>query len=461
MANKGHSRGVTPHLADQADTEQASHVPYLPPEVHRIIARYVHSSELPNYRLASKCLAEIGAEELFNTVTFHCSSASIARINNIKGCERLNKYVRSMVWDTNFWRIPDVQDLHEWRRYFKRRGFAARCSADVAENELADRLASLEADRKEWGRYLDHTIDEKKAKKNSVLQNTFAGFENLSKLHILNGALAGDHRGVKKVGEDACFPGHGSGYWRGESLYNDGDHIHYLVRAGGHALAAIRSFRGISWRLTKLRMDAVCPEVFAAPIGVEALQNLSSLHIKLTLRVKSNVRLELYTDQRMRRAQEAFRRLHFMDFLARFPELESLKLDFSGRFLDNAPTTVHDIFPKHYTWPKLRKLSLLHVNAAPEPLLGLLERHGATLEKLNLHDIMLEFDRFGPYGPVKGHPWEWPHIFKKMKDVLRLGRATFSGCFSTTDTKADENLALAAATYLVKGGESPFKELQE
>lgn len=100
-------------LASSNDPERQCTVPYLPPEVHRIIAQYIHSDDLPAYRLASKLCASIGTEELFSSLAFHCSAASTARIRAIKACEHLSKYVDSLVWDANSWSIPNVRDLHE------------------------------------------------------------------------------------------------------------------------------------------------------------------------------------------------------------------------------------------------------------------------------------------------------------------------------------------------------------
>lgn len=66
-------------------------------------------------------LAEIAAQHLFETLPFHCSSASLARIEVFKKAEHLNKYCHTLAWDTNSWGIPGVRDLDEWTRYFTAR----------------------------------------------------------------------------------------------------------------------------------------------------------------------------------------------------------------------------------------------------------------------------------------------------------------------------------------------------
>lgn len=91
----------------------ASLPPHLPLEVHRTIAQYIGNNDLPYYRLADKSLCAIGTEELFHTICFHYSSASLARIIAISDSPGLRKYVRTIVWDTDVWKILDIRDLHK------------------------------------------------------------------------------------------------------------------------------------------------------------------------------------------------------------------------------------------------------------------------------------------------------------------------------------------------------------
>ena len=93
-------------------------VPHLPAEIHRLIATYVHRDDLPHYRLASKQLCVIGTEELFNTIVFHYSTASIDRLQKLSANDRLRRCVKTIFWDDNLWHIYRVELMHEWKRYW-------------------------------------------------------------------------------------------------------------------------------------------------------------------------------------------------------------------------------------------------------------------------------------------------------------------------------------------------------
>jgi len=151
---------------ESAKTEMAaphSMLTYIPPGIHRVIAQYVYASDLPNYRLASRMLAEMGAHRLFGTLPFHCSSASLARIEVFKKAEHLNKYCHTLAWDTNFWETPHVCDLDEWTRYFTARASFPKeyQPMGMSEKYSKDQLAELAYSRHEWDRYLKNVRDER------------------------------------------------------------------------------------------------------------------------------------------------------------------------------------------------------------------------------------------------------------------------------------------------------------
>jgi hypothetical protein len=56
-------------LAAETTLQGPHHAPYIPPEIHRLITKNIFRSDLPNYRLVTKTLAGIGAEQLFGTTT--------------------------------------------------------------------------------------------------------------------------------------------------------------------------------------------------------------------------------------------------------------------------------------------------------------------------------------------------------------------------------------------------------
>lgn len=136
-------------------------IPYLPAEIHRLIAQYIHREDLPSYRLANRQLGIIGTKELFSTIVFHYSTASIDRLEELSASERLRGYVKTIFWDVNLWRIPMVRDFHEWERYFAR---TARINEDSGEVH-ASRFTEVSQNQREWEAYLDRLADEKEARK--------------------------------------------------------------------------------------------------------------------------------------------------------------------------------------------------------------------------------------------------------------------------------------------------------
>jgi hypothetical protein len=474
---------------DATHPSRVLYTPYLPPEIQRIITQYVNSVDLPNYRLASKTLAEFGAEELFSTVTFHCSSASIARINAIKSCSHLNKCVNTLLWDTNFWSIPDVRDLHEWTRYFHRKAeYHGESMIMIGREKLADRLTDIANNRQEWERYLDSVQDEKSAKQLVGLQNALAGFQNLYKMHILNGELTRAHRGIKRLSEVICPPQGSAAFYRGESLYNDGGPVYDIHqeeapislshRPGGFAFTLFYSYADTAWPTTKLRLNAVSWKVIAfESLRSDSLQHVTSLHLKLTMRREYHWGGPRGPDEdelieaSIHDARRAFRQHKFMSFLANLPQLESLKLDLGGHNYDGygeyaAPSTTDDIFSEHHTWLNLRKITLHGFDTRPEALLSLLHRQRSTLKVLKLHNIWIDPDA----DLIQSQEMDWfpikpPELLTKMRDIVQLERASLSGYFGLSFAIGgdlwdfgDECLAQAAEKFLIEGGNCPLNE---
>ena len=73
------------------------HVPFLPPEIHFVLAQHIRRSDLPNYRLASRALAEAGRKPLFQTIVVRMTHASVASIKNILQHEQLSKFVHTLL----------------------------------------------------------------------------------------------------------------------------------------------------------------------------------------------------------------------------------------------------------------------------------------------------------------------------------------------------------------------------
>jgi hypothetical protein len=462
--------------------DPASHAPYLPPEVHQIIARHVDFADLPNYRLANKSCAEIGAGELFSTMTFHCTSASLARIDAVKAHEHLNKHVSTLIWDTNMWSIPDVRDLHEWKDYFEGKAAVTAAKIPIRAVMLAPhQFLDLGRNRQEWERYADRLHDEKLVKDPHKLQGSFMGFQNFYKLHVLNGDLTRTHRSVYKSSDFISYSEAPTTHSRGESLYNDDADA--LQRPGGWACAALQSFESTSWHLTKLRLDAVYWSVFASAIGeTPLLEQLLSLHLRITVQFEPNrvTTNNAYTNQirdRFLSARDSFSRHHLMDFLARLSRLQSLKLELSrqgcgsGEMLWLAPSSLSDIFSEYHTWPKLRKLSLSDFDTTCGALQSLLERQRSTLKILKMHNIWFEPDSLSLTVSEIAFATRLPEFVERIHKILQLERARWSGWVGRTrdETHAitgslnivgwdldDPRIARSIADCLIKGGVCPL-----
>lgn len=463
--------------AGSAKPQEIFIIPYLPPEVHRIIAQYIHSADLPSYRLASKICASIGTKELFSSLAFHCSSASTARIDAIKACEHLNKYVDSLVWDANFWSIPNVRDLHEWREYFKGKAFATSKPMIVGDNFGTTELLQLAHNRDAWVDYVYRVKDEKIVKRGHNMQQVLLGFHNLRKLHILNGGLGRRHRGIGKCSDFVTLPPPPASHYRGESLYNDGATIARLQRPGTFPFNILQELTNISPQLTKLRLDSVCCSAFSRKVSISpAMENLTSFHIRLSIRfehhwgdsrtIDTSSHAQAIRDH-VREARRTLDQQDFTSFLHKLTKLESLKVEFDGPIYDEhgraqSPMTVRDLIYDDHIWPHLRKLKLRQLDTTSAALLSLLKSQSSTLRVLRLHEIWILPDY--QMAPLNHDAFTIlpSYVLKRLGEVLHLEEVKLSGYFGPGPTFKDEwwnftkpSLANAVEVYMVQGGSFP------
>jgi hypothetical protein len=129
------------------------HVPFLPPEIHFVLAQHICRSDLPNYRLASRALAEAGRKPLFQTIVLRSTLASVASFKNILQHEQLSKSVQTLLWDATSWRVGNsVRDWHEWTRHCESR-------AEIVDPDQALLYRELAAGRQYWEAYLRRRED--------------------------------------------------------------------------------------------------------------------------------------------------------------------------------------------------------------------------------------------------------------------------------------------------------------
>ncbi|XPS92495.1 hypothetical protein M3J09_001884 [Ascochyta lentis] len=193
-------------------------IPFVPPEIHLVIAQHVCRSDLPNYRLVSRLFAEAGKAELFHTITLRRTCASVSQLKQITQHEQLAKLVYTLIWDTNRWRVGvDVRDWHEWTSYCKSRAH----EADPGQSALYEELATS---RQHWEAYLSRLEDEKQAAKGFeklCLSTPFArlGLLNLQEIHVVRGAYQLNNWHVCMTEDNVTVPVTVPlDVWKGDSL---------------------------------------------------------------------------------------------------------------------------------------------------------------------------------------------------------------------------------------------------
>jgi len=433
-------------------------IPHLPAEIHRLIAAYVHREDLPHYRLASKQLCVIGTEELFGTIVFHYSTASVDRLQKLSANDRLRRCVKTIFWDDNLWHIYRVEGMHEWKMYWDFTAGRHLPRHRRSDSQELDKplYAQLAEDRREWEAYGDKVKDERIARQTMSQFEALGNFQNLRSIHMVNGQLSQAHRGVRKVAHalPRALPV--------SPVLRRGEGINFF-----YALPGVEAFRTVQQyckpSLRKLKLDRVQPQAFTSWEPGE-LHCLTSLDITI---------FGFSGDWRFQSTKWTLELLmeNLEMFIACLPELESLKLGLeNGQAETTAPlASIRHVFAAETTWPKLRKLSLSGFSATPETLVSLLSRHSSTLKDLRLCDISW---KAGPNDTAEEKPkvplrsiqhCAWPGVLQEIAECLSLKRATVSGTLGENGDvlgwrldKKDDGLAADVESYLVSGGQCPL-----
>ncbi|KAF2130366.1 hypothetical protein P153DRAFT_384643 [Dothidotthia symphoricarpi CBS 119687] len=447
----------------QESNSMLSNIPFLPPEIHRIISQYVDRADLPSYRLADKALAQIGAEELFRTITIQYSSTSITRLNCLRSSSNLRKYVETLIWDTNTWRIPNVRDFKEWERYFSNKVEDTYIWRRV-EPRYVQHLTRIRRNRQEWEVYADRLEDERRARGHlhNKLESLLVGFDNLGRIDVVNGVIIPSHRGVEKIYDELFrYPGDSDVYRKGEGLFSNGRHVDASSRPAVRAFSAVVALSNL--RLKELKINTLCWQAFRSQICPTAAlkRHLTTLYIRLTSRAEYNYD-SFHSYHEIVQARHDHSTGSFSDFLTDLPNLESLRLDFKDttNLTDESvhyhPTIFESTFRSEYTWPSLRKLSLRNFETTPEALLSLLQRQKSTLKTLTLQKTIIgsEEDDARP-------SMEWVELIREIRSMLQLDDESWANALGVqvgvdcifTSFDAYEMLAAAATTLPVEGGE--------
>ncbi|RII05280.1 hypothetical protein CUC08_Gglean010373 [Alternaria sp. MG1] len=434
-----------------------AHIPYLPAEIHRIIAEYVHREDLPSYRLVNRQLCDMATEELFSTIVFHYSTASIDRLKRLGWNARLRGQVKNIFWDVNQWSVGNVRDFHEWEQYFTQ---IAQLDRWRNANYDSSGYTQLSQNRREWEAYLDRVADERKARVDRDSLQVLERFYNLHSIHIVNGDLFLAHRGLQKVAEDcpnASF---------GPVVFRRGFETYSLRNMPGIETLLIPEEYCKS-SLKELTLNTVHFKCFA-PLTSSNFDNLSSLDITIFPRTFRDRYLDTQWVVLM---IKSFRR-----FLASSTRLECLRIDLNHEKAEpnsyDVVLSIDQVFDNKHTWSTLRTLSLCHFSATPDTLLSFLGRHSSTLKDLRLHNISWIVDN----GDERGEPEQrfyapsasvrhcaWPRVLQEMRKSLSLDHATVTGKLGENRHmrgwrlhEKDDELAAAVSDYLVRGGQCPL-----
>lgn len=427
---------------NQAVTLSVLNIQFLPPEIHFLIAQYVHRDDLPNYRLASKLLAEAGQPELFHTLILRATLANVSGFNHIRQNERLSKLVRTLIWDTNALRVgPNVRDWHEWTRHCEARAEKVAPDQAVLYKELA-------AGRQLWVAYLSRLQEEKKALqkiKALFYRQPYPGLElpNLQVIHVVRGAYQVKNWQVCKTRELDMLPVTTPlSTWRGDSLSQSCPVD--LSTCIAMAAPKARKLRIDGLMRTELNLVSISSQ------HVNEKSKLTSISIRLSNRHPMSS-LELMKDW-------------LAPFLAQWCYLESIYLDLGH--LAGPIQTIDDTFEVPYnpdfprytegpvTWPALRKLSLCHFYSSPKALLSLVNRHCSTLRDLRLHAMQLI-----PIELEISTQHSWRDIFQVISVTTNLENVVLSGVFRNSDDEDDvwdfddEHLAGDVAKWIINGGD--------
>lgn len=418
--------------------------------------QYIHDNDLLSYRLTCKLLAELGKPELFHTITFRCSWASMSRLKRIMRDRDVSRLVRRLIWDANRWRIGvDVRDWHEWTRHCRERAE----STDPRQSALYTELA---ASRQYWELYLSRLEDER-----SIMQETGIWVNklwahgkrplpNLEEVHVIKGHYRIKDRQICTMGESDPFavtiP---LKDWRGDHLSPEFNLSYATIWRDAAIWAKNWQFNGLT--LFELR--------FVSSYVRSRSERVDYKSIKIRV-----------AERHCGEGEERYMRALAI-FVARSRNLESISLDMSirssaahdaldFRTVQNAfeiKDVEEDIgWPEGPSrWPKLRTLSLRNFITTADGLLSLVARHSSTLRDLKLHALVLSADGLAEAGLVR--PGSWLRVLQTISATTPLETVVLSGNFRYIDNAHScdfdvKSRAENVAAWMLNGGHCPLPE---
>lgn len=390
---------------------------------------------------------------MFHTIVLRSTLACWTAFKRIKEHEHLSRFVRTLIYDINSWRVgTDVRDWHEWTRYARHQAnHYALVDIDAAQAALYRELAES---RHLWEAYLLR-LDEEKAVAYEI------GFgdlrlPNVRKVHVVRGAYRLENHRVSLLHGNAKLPVTAPlSTWRGDS-FSPAPNVSMLIPILSHQFVAT----GITkWRIDGLRE-----------------QDLNCVLIKNHVRNSGVTSFKIrYGPPQSGSTTGAFsHRLHQFD---KMPNLESLELHsyyctlVAGNAREVLPT-MQDLFGivrppaavqrELLTWQRLRKLSLRCFSSTPGEFLSLVTRHSSTLRDLRLHAMLLRHKLSAK--DEAAAPSSWQQVFRSFATFTKLDQLQLSGLFRNDSIENDDwdfdagALGDHVAAWIMKGEQRSQRE---
>lgn len=435
------------------------HIPFLPPEIYLVIARYVRVEELPSFCLTSKTLADAGRPELFHTIVLRPWLRSWTALKNLHHHEQLSRLVRTLVVDVTFWRIgTDVRDWHEWTRHCESRAnHYTLVNIDPAQAALYKELARS---RHLWEAYLLR-LDEEKALCEEIPASAVI-LPNLQKVHIIRGAFVVKERHVYRLNQDAKLPITAPlSAWRGDSI-SERNNINQLIPRGFGL--------SVSTNITRWRLNGLTEPNLKFLRNMKYTENSNVISLRMRNLPCPKVRTRTSPIDYIHRC------------LSQWQDLESLELHFQVSTTNAEESTLSDIthyfgsatpaqdppVPETQKYPltlqRLRKLSLAHLTSSPGALIFLVGTHASTLRDLRLHGLRLRQST-----DADARSSSWKRVFRELgAGSAKLDDLRLSGLFENLDHRDDEwdfdthGLASHVTVWVLKGAEwSRWEEVEQ
>ncbi|KAK3170057.1 hypothetical protein OEA41_009442 [Lepraria neglecta] len=392
----------------------------LPVELLHLVCTYLEPTEVANFRLLNKEIAEIGIQYIVSELILLLNGSSFRKLEDVSKHPVISQYAASILWEVHS--LPTF-DRDEWERNI-------RSPEKRAEWENLEARRPAPSDELAWQAYMKEAREFNKGPlhqyNNAQLDEAFIMY---SGYYDMQERICTSQTYVERMTEAMKrFPRLSivlneseNHYARERAAYGAG--LYSLGDGGGslddpygvwQALCLLMgTYRAgvqferfecewVDWTL--LKQDE---EIFADM--KRTVSNLKELSLLLSIfHHEEECGEYLATTGR------------FQEFVSSAPYLVTLNVSFNPEAY--CPITLEHIVGQFH-WPHLEHIGCEAITATEDNLVDFLRRHAGTLKDLRLDNILLS----------KG---EWSSTFQRMRSTLKLRRMELFGWFSS---EADGN----------------------